>query len=113
MQLPMVLPERSLGRELAERGMAQTLEAERESWIEGVVAALRIFAALPEWREFKVEDFRAWYLAEKLPQPHDHHCWGAITNRASSANVIRFTGRYTTSVSPKTRGHYVRIWTGA
>lgn len=113
MQLPMVLPERSIGRELAEEGMKRTLEAEREAWIDGVLVAMRKFAALPEWREFKVEDFRAWYLAEGYPEPHDHHCWGAITNRASNAKVIRFTGRYATSVSPKTRGHYVRIWTAA
>lgn len=109
----MILPERSIGRELAEQGMELTLKAEGEKWLAQTMEALRRFAAFPEWREFKIEDFRAWYLDEGLPQPHDHHCWGAITNRAIKAKVIRFTGRYAGSVSPKTRGHYVRVWTAA
>ncbi len=107
-QLPMVLP---IGRELAQQGMQQTLEAERESWIAGVLQEIKKFSALPGWQEFRIEDFRAWYLGEGFPQPHDHHCWGAITHHAVKAEIIRFTGRYRASASPKTRGHYVRVWT--
>jgi|SRR6185369_2384383 len=104
----MILP---LGRQLAEAGMAQTLEAEGETWVAKALQQLQRFAKLPGWGEFRAEDFRAWYLAQGLPEPHDHHVWGAFMTRASKAHVVRFTGRYGPSVSPKTRGHYVRIWT--
>jgi hypothetical protein len=99
------------GRALAELGMAQTIEVETDDWIANAVAALRRFARIPGWHEFKTEDFRAWYLDSGLPAPHDHHLWGALTNRAAREGVIRFTGRYAPSVSPKTHGHPVKVWT--
>lgn len=97
-------------RQLGEAGMAQTLEAEREGWVEVALAALATFGSDPAWREFKTEDFRAWYTGH-APAPHDHHVWGALTNRAARAGIIRFTGRYAPSVSPRTHGHPVKVWT--
>jgi len=94
-------------RQLAEMGMAKTLEAEREEWITGALDALKRFASLPEWETFKLEDFRAWWPHS----PHDHHVYGAFTNRACKAGIIRFTGNFARSVSPRTHGHYVKIWT--
>lgn len=99
-----------IGRRLAEEGMARTLEAAGDGWIEGAIEALRRFCALPGWSTFKVEDFRAWYLDQQLPPPHDHHCWGAIGSKAARGGVIAFTGRYAPSVSPKTHGHPVKVW---
>jgi hypothetical protein len=101
------------GRALAEQGMARTLEVEPEEWIENALAALRIFAAQPCWREFKMEAFRAWYVTTGGRNPHDHHVWGAFTNRAMKAGIIVFTGRYAPSVSPKTHGHPVKVWRAA
>lgn len=98
---------------LAEQGMAQTLDAEPEGWLEAAVSAMRQFVRLPGWHHFKSEDFRAWYLERGFPPPHDHHVWGALTNRASRAGVIRFTGRYAASISPKTHGHPVKVWEAA
>lgn len=97
-------------RQLAEEGMQRTLDAEREDWIANVIKAMQRFGGLPGWAEFKMEDFRVWYAGEGLPAPHDHHCWGAITNRACKAGVIKFTGKYAKSVSPKTHGHDVKVW---
>lgn len=97
-------------RALGELGMARTLEAEREEWIADALQALRLFAARPGWHRFKTEDFRAWYESAGGAQPHDHHVWGAFTNRASRAGLIRFTGQYAASVSPKTHGHPVKVW---
>lgn len=100
-------------RELAEEGMDRTLDGETDQWLKGAVEALRRFAALPCWQEFKMEDFRVWYVGEKYPPPHDHHVWGALTNRARRAGVIHFTGRYAPSVSPKTHCHDVKVWRAA
>lgn len=100
-------------RELANRGMAQTLEVERDEWLGNAIQALRRFAALPEWHEFKTEDFRAWYIAQGFAAPHDHHVWGALTNRACKAGVIRFTNKFAASVSPKTHAHPVKVWSRA
>ena len=100
-------------RELAEAGMAQTLEAEPDTWLAQAIAHLRRFAALPEWPRFKMEDFRAWYMQSGFPEPHDHHVWGAFTNRAVRAGAIKFTGDFAASVSPKTHGHHVKVWRAA
>lgn len=102
-----------VGAALRDVGMARALEVEPEGWLDGAMGALKRFAALPEWREFKTEDFRAWFIGEGYDQPHDHHVWGALTNRAVKAGVIRFTGRYATSVSPKTHAHPVKVWTAS
>lgn len=98
------------GQRLAEEGMQRTLEAEREEWLRHAVSSLQAFVALPAWREFKFEDFRYWYLTHGGSEPHDHHVWGALTNRARLAGFIRSTGRFAPSVSPKTHGHPVRVW---
>lgn len=97
-------------RALGEQGMAQTLAAERAEWIADALAALRIFGAQPGWHRFKVEDFRIWWLGNGGSEPHDHHCWGAITNEAKKQGIIRGTRDFLPSVSPATRGHYVRVW---
>lgn len=94
------------GRALAEAGMAQTLEAEREGWLDAAMSAVREFGA---GIEFKTEDFRAWY-ERRGGSPHDHHVWGAFTNRACKAGVLKWTGRYEPSQSPKTHGHPVKVW---
>lgn len=105
----MTLETRTVGRQLAEAGMQQTLAFEPEDWVADAIESLKCFIALPEWREFKTEDFRAWFKSE----PHDPHVWGAFTNRACRAGLIEWTGRYVPSVSPKTHGHPVKLWRAA
>lgn len=94
---------------LRDVGMARTLYVEGEDWIDLAMRELRVFVTLPGWSEFKTEDFRAW-LAGRMPQPHSPNVWGAFTNRACRENVIRWTGRYVPSVSPKTHAHPVKLW---
>lgn len=94
------------GRALAEAGMQQTLAFESDDWLADALDALQRFGRLPAWSEFKTEDFRAWYRST----PHDHHVWGALTNRACKAGILEWTGRYAPSVSPKTHGHPVKVW---
>lgn len=103
----------AIGRERAKAGMAATLEAEREAWLAAAMAALRRYVALPEVRRFKLEDFRAWYSAQRLPQPHTHKVWGGFTDRACKQGVIRWTETFARSVSPKTHGHWVKVWEAA
>lgn len=98
-----------VGSLLRDVGMARTLEAESDSWLDRAMRELRIFSRLPEWSSFKTEDFRAWLL-DRMAPPHDHHVWGALTNRACRERVIRWTGRHVQSVSPRTHGHYVKLW---
>lgn len=104
---------RPTGRDLGEEGMRRTLEAEREDWIDHAIERLRQFAAFPGYREFKTEDFRWWLIAGGTKPPHNHHVWGALTNRACKAGVIRFTGKFLPSKSPATHGHPVKVWTAA
>lgn len=94
---------------LRDVGMAQTLKAEGDEWIDKALRELRTFCAQPGWALFKTEDFRAW-LASRMPPPHSPAVWGAFTNRACKAGIIRWTGRYVTSVSPKTHAHPVKQW---
>jgi hypothetical protein len=100
----------SVGRQLGEQGMAHALEAEREEWILDALAALRRFASLPAWQEFKTEDFRWWCIGIGMRPPHHYNVWGALTNRATRDGIINFTGKYLPSVSPKTHGHPVKVW---
>lgn len=103
---PQAVVDRQLSLDLKERGMALTLEAEREEWIAHALFALRHFSRRGE---FKTEDFRAWYKQE----PHNHHVWGALTNQACKDGIIAWTGRYEPSTSPKTHGHPVKVWRAA
>lgn len=102
-----------LGRRLAEQGMAQTLDAEPDGWIDSALVALKRFVAIPCYYEFKTEDFRAWYVTNGGSSPHDHHVWGAITGKACKAGIIAWTGKYASSVSPRTHGHPVKVWRAA
>lgn len=95
------------GRALKEEGMARTLEAEHDAWITAALFALRHFAIARG--EFKTEDFRDWYTEA----PHDHHVWGALTNRACKAGIIAWTGKFAPSESPRTHGHHVKVWRAA
>lgn len=97
------------GSQLAQEGMQRTLEAEREEWIANALKWLQTFGGMPGWREFKTEDFRAWWLLS-FPAPHSHHCWGALTNYACKLGVLEWTLRYAPSVSPRTHGHPVKVW---
>ena len=99
-------------RHLGEIGMAKTLEAEREEWITEALQALKVFSRMPAWCRFKCEDFRAWYTLAGGSAPHHFNVWGALTNRAARDGLIRFTGSYAPSVSPKTHGHPVKVWEG-
>lgn len=99
-----------IAQKLAQEGMARTLAVEPDGWIDNALEALERFARQPVWAEFKMEDFRAWYLDQQLPPPHDHHVWGAIGNTAARRGLITFTGKYSPSVSPKTHGHPVKVW---
>lgn len=102
-----------IGRVLRDVGMARTIEAEPEQWLAQALRELRRFSRMPEWAEFKMENFRYWYAAEGFPPPHDSHVWGAFTNLAAREGVIRFTGKFTASASAKTHGHDVKVWTAA
>jgi hypothetical protein len=103
----------TLSRALGEQGMQRTLEAEREEWVSEALQALQAFAKLPGWQTFKTEDFRYWWLSHGGSEPHAHHCWGAVTNVAAKKGLIRWTGKYVPSVSPKTHGHPVKQWSVA
>lgn len=93
---------------LKDHGMARTLEAERDAWIEATLSWLRRYAS--HHSVFKTEDFRDACLQAGLDPPHDHHVWGAMTNLACKRKIIRWTGRYVGSESPKTHGHPVKLW---
>lgn len=97
---------------LRDVGIARALEAESAAWLDRAMRELRVFASLPEWRRFKTEDFRAWLLS-RMESPHDSHVWGALTNRACREGVIRWTGIYVASVSPRTHAHPVKQWEAA
>ncbi len=103
----------TLARTLAEQGMARTLEAEPDAWLDGALNALQEFSGLAGWEEFTIEAFRAWYLGRGLPGPHSHKCWGALTGVASRRGLIRHTGKFVRAVSPKTHAHWVPLWTAA
>jgi hypothetical protein len=99
-----------VGELLRDVGMMRTLAAEPDTWIDGALAALTRFAGAG--RSFRMEQFRAWYLEGGYAEPHDHHVWGALTNRAAKEGVIHFTGRYEPSESARTHGHDVKVWEG-
>lgn len=102
-----------VGELLRDVGISRTLETEGDRWLEQAIAALRRFVTDPAWREFALEDFRAWYVGEGYPQPHSHKVWGGFTTRAARRGVIVATGRYRRAVSPATHAHPVQIWRAA
>ena len=97
-----------LGLDLRDRGMARTLEAERDEWINEALGQLARYAAFHSI--FKTEDFREACERAGVENPHDHHVWGALTNLASRRGLIQWTGQYVPSESPKTHGHPVKLW---
>lgn len=101
-----------VGAALRDVGIARTMEAEGETWMLRALDELRRFSSDPSWSEFKTEDFRVW-LAGFLPPPHSSNVWGALTRRACLEGIIRWTGKYAPSVSPKTHAHPVKVWATA
>lgn len=98
------------GRRRKREGMALTASV-NSAWIEGALADLKVFAA--HYAEFPLEQFRAWRSLRQQPEPTNHHAWGALTNAAQRAGIIKWTGRYTQASSVKTHAHVVRIWRAA
>lgn len=80
----------------AHRDRALTIVAGRSGqWMPDAFAAAVRCRMLHPWPNgFVAEDLRAQLLQDGLPPPHHHNAWGAFTNRAIKANLIRKTGQH-------------------
>jgi hypothetical protein len=98
-------------RALKLAGMARTLQAERAEWLQTALERLGRYARERAVPAFTAEQFRAFWLDSGRPEPHSHHVWGALFNRAAHEGLIRATGRYVKAKSAKTHSHPVAEWT--
>jgi len=77
-------------------------------WIAAALERLRAFAQAQG--EFRMEQFRAWYIEAGHEMPPKPHAWGALTNIAAERRIIAFTGRYEPAQSKRTHAHPVKVW---
>jgi len=89
----------------------QQAVTEGRSWAEAAIQAMRNFVAFHAAPRFAIEDFRRWALdGGIIDQPHHPNAWGAITPKAESLGVIRWTGEYRSARSAATHAHPVRVY---
>jgi hypothetical protein len=59
---------------------------------------------------FRMEQFRGFLHAEKVPEPKHANAWGALPQAAVRAGLIRFTGRYAEAMNPSAHARIVKLW---
>ena len=62
-------------------------------------------------KDFTMEPFKAWALANGLDEPWHPNCWGTVTSAANTLGLIEWTGRFDVAKSPKAHGRAIRVWT--
>lgn len=98
------------GRRRKRVGMALAASPNTQ-WMIEALFDLKSFAV--ERGEFVMESFRARRRLLHKPEPTSPNAWGAFTQMALKAGVIKWTGRYTQAASVKTRAHPVKVWARA
>lgn len=73
-----------------------------------------MFSAFAKWVKqqngaFKTEDFRAEMIAKDYPMPIHHNHWGALTQLAQNAGIIKKAG-FDVGRAPGQHGNIVRSW---
>ena len=98
------------GSALKEIGMQRALDHAGESWTEETMQALREFCARLKSEgihTLMMEDFRC---TRYKALPPSSNAWGAFTSIAARRGIIRFSGDYRPTKSPKTHGHPAKVW---
>lgn len=100
----------NIGRALKLAG--QHAVTEGQPWADAAIQAMRKFVSqMSEGGRFAIEDFRQWaMMGGEIDPPHHPNAWGAITPKAESLGVIRWTGEYRPARSAATHAHPVRVY---
>lgn len=100
------------GKALKKAGQQQVAENEPADWRERALFLLGVYVrGLGAGAVFAFEDFRAYAATCELPEPRDHHVWGALPRQAVAAGIrIRMTDRTREAHSPRTRAHRISLW---
>lgn len=94
------------------KAAGQHAVTEGQPWADTAIQAMRKFVAgMDEGARFAIEDFRQWaMMGGEIDPPHHPNAWGAITPKAESLGVIRWTGEYRPARSAATHAHPVRVY---
>lgn len=97
---------------LSLKSAGQLAVTEGTPWAEAAILAMqRYVSQLEHGARFAIEDFRHWALSRgEIDPPHHPNAWGAITPKAESLGVIRWTGEYRPARSAATHAHPVRVY---
>jgi len=94
---------------LRDAGIAATLAAEHDAWLEHAINLLREFGRL-KGEPFTIDEFRQGWDELGYRQPHAGSVWGAMTKIAHQRGLIRPTGQWIKSKRPSAHARYCQLW---
>lgn len=102
-----------IGMSLRDTGIERAYENAGEDWRAAALLAFQEFCRRHHGQEFRIEDFRVWYLSRGGLHPHTHHCWAGLAKTAEAKGWIAATGKFVLALSPATRAHRVQVYRAA
>lgn len=99
-----------LGDRRKEEGIA-LVSAHGGVWIDEAMRLLRGYVYSRKGEPFTMDMFRR-AVAMELPNPHHVNAWGALTNSAAKAGLIKKTGEYFKSTLPASHNRMLTEWVG-
>ena len=99
----------SVGCVLRDSGIAATLAAEHDAWLEHAINLLHEFGRL-KGEPFTIDELRTGWDELGYRQPHAGSVWGAMTKIAHQRGLIRPTGQWIKSKRPSAHARYCQLW---
>jgi hypothetical protein len=100
--------EAATGHALKLQGLRRALKNAGDEWKAEILAEFRAWCATRRGTEIVIEDFRA--QVPSALHPGSPKAWGSLPRMAVAEGLLRHTGRYQQSKSPKTHAHPVALW---
>jgi hypothetical protein len=97
------------GQILKDRGLEQVRE-HAGTWIDGTLAALRVYASTRKHLHMAADDYLAWHLQHGYPLPHHANAWGAVWQMAKRERIVEATGHYTKSKAKNAHQRMIPVY---
>lgn len=103
---------KSIGIALKEQGQLLAAEKAGSEWVEAAISKLGDYLKTGS-SPFRLEEFKAWALADGLPEPASCNAWGAFPGIARRRGLIVFAGAFDVARAASAHGRAVRLWVAA
>lgn len=100
------------GKQLKATGIARTLAAEHDAWLNHTIAVLGQYAR-SKGKPFSMAEFRDAWDDLGYTQPHHPNCWSAVMAAAARQKLVKPTSEWVESKRPAAHRRWVRLWEAA